>query len=162
MKSSILVLASLCTAFAHEEGVAHPMRKRNQMRMMQHKSSGTNARLLTTEEYDPYLGIHLRQLPGEEAAMEANAEAPMSMSETEPTDPAAGEQPGAGADAAPEADGGAQPADDADAGGPSAGVAAEAMSMSMPTEEDKGFLDKVTDTVTDAVDKIKDATGQSG
>jgi hypothetical protein len=31
----------------------------------------------------------------------------------------------------------------------------------MPTEEDKGFLDKVTDTVTDAVDKIKDATGQS-
>ena len=61
MKSFVIttVLASLCTAFAHEEAAAQPMRKRHQM---QHKSSSANARVLAAEEYDPYLGI--RQLQG--------------------------------------------------------------------------------------------------
>ncbi len=150
MKSSILVLASLCTVFANE--AAKPMRKRT-TQMTQHKSSssGNNARVLTTEEYDPYLGIGMRQLPGAEEDL-ATGEPPMSMAATEP-------EAGGGTDAAP---GDKASPGGADAGAPEDGPGGagktEAMSMSMPTEAeagDQGFLDKVGD-------KFKDLTGQSG
>ena len=140
MKSSILVLASLSTAFANE--AAQPTRKRT-TQMTQHKSSssGNNARVLTTEEYDPYLGIGMRQLPGAEEEL-ATGEPPMSMAATEP---APGDKASPGA-----ADAGA-PKD-----GPGGAGETEAMSMSMSTEAgDEGFLDKVGD-------KFKDLTGQSG
>ncbi len=113
--------------------------------MMQHKSSSSgNTRVLSTEEYDPYLGlldIGMRQLPGDEGEV-ATGEPPVA------TEPGAG-----GGKAAPGAD--ASPGG-ADAGGSAGGT--EAMSMSMPTaaeEGDQGFFDTVGD-------KIKDLTGQSG
>lgn len=148
MKSSILALASLCTVFANE---AQPMRKRT---YHMKSSSGSSARVLTTEEYDPYLGIAMRQLQGPGAEEEKETvEPPMSMAATEPGE--------GGADAAaPGAEAGAP--EDKDKGSPSEGLgdgtAEGAMSMSMPTE-DQGFLGKIEEKVTDT---IKDLTGQSG
>lgn len=151
MKSSILALASLCTVFANEE--AQPMRKRTYHKK---SSSGSSARVLTAEEYDPYLGIAMRQLqgPGAEEEM-GTGEPPMSMAATEPGAGAAGADA-----AAPGADAGAP--DNTDQGspseGPGDGTAEGAMSMSMPTE-DQGILGKVEGKVTDT---IKGLTGQSG
>jgi hypothetical protein len=148
MKSFVIttVLASLCTAFAHEEAAAQPMRKRHQM---QHKSSSANARVLATEEYDPYLGIRQLQGPGEEEAAAVALAGSLSLS-----------APAVQAGGAPEAGGpeaGGPEAGGPEAGGPEAAAAPMSMQMSMATEgetEDKGILETVGD-------KIADLTGQS-
>lgn len=114
---------------------------------MQHKSSSANARVLATEEYDPYLGIRHLQGPDEEAAVAAPAAVDGSLSLSNPATPAGG---------APEA--GGPEAGGPEAGGPGAAAAAPmSMQMSMATEgetEDKGIIETVGD-------KIAEITGQS-
>ncbi len=112
MKSSVIVtvLASLCTAFAHE---AQPARKRNQV---QHKSGGA---VFAAEEYDPYLGLALRKLPGEDPAAAAPAK---------DGDGGSGNEPGGEVVKVEEK---------------------MSMSMPTQETEDKGFVEQVGDKIKD-------------